>query len=64
MRKRFLLKKWPSYHKLAELSKFVLIPKYYYAYQIKENEVGKAWERRGEGSVQGFGGKARRKETT
>jgi hypothetical protein len=44
----------------------VLVPKYQYEGEVKENEVGRASSRhgRGEKSVQGFGGKARRKETT
>jgi hypothetical protein len=44
----------------------VLIPRYHYASQVKANEVGGACgtHGRGEKSVQGFGGKARRKETT
>jgi hypothetical protein len=37
---------------------FVLINKYYYADQIKENEVGGHVARMGEESVQGSGGKA------
>jgi hypothetical protein len=45
---------------------FLPLPKYYYADQIKENEVdgtcGTHW--RGEECVQGFDEKARRKETT
>jgi hypothetical protein len=44
----------------------VLIPKYHQADQITESEVGGACGTRGGGvkSVQGFGGKAQRKETT
>jgi hypothetical protein len=46
--------------------KTVAITGYYYADQIKENEVGRACgtHGRGEKRVQGLGGKARRKETT
>jgi hypothetical protein len=46
-------------------SYFVPITTYYYADQIKENEVGRACGTHGRGGkrVQGFGGKARRKET-
>jgi hypothetical protein len=46
-------------------SYFVVIPKYYQADQIKENEVGRTCGTygRGEESGQGFGGKARGKET-
>jgi hypothetical protein len=45
---------------------FVLITGYYYADQIKENEMGEACgtHGRGEKRVQYFGGKARRKKTT
>jgi hypothetical protein len=45
---------------------FVLIPKYQRADQIKEKEVDGACDmhERGEESVQSFGVKARRKETT
>jgi hypothetical protein len=45
---------------------FVLLPKYYYADKIKDNEVGGTCGTHGGGeeSVQGFGGKAKRKETT
>jgi hypothetical protein len=41
-------------------------PKYYYAHQIKENEVGGKCGMHGreDESVQGFGAKAQRKETT
>jgi hypothetical protein len=47
-------------------SYFALIPKYHQAYKIKENEAGGACgtHGRGEKSVHGLGGKARRKETT
>jgi hypothetical protein len=47
-------------------SYFVLLPKYYKTDQIKKNEVGGTCGTRGRGekSVQGFSGKARRKETT
>jgi hypothetical protein len=49
-----------------ELHYFVLILKRHYVNHIKENEVG--WEcgrhGRGQKSVQNFGRKARRKETT
>jgi hypothetical protein len=40
-------------------SYFILIPKYYFADEIKENEVGEACGRhwRGEDSLQGFGRK-------
>jgi hypothetical protein len=45
---------------------YLLLPKYYYADQIKENEVGRTcgMHGRGEECVQGFDGKARREETT
>jgi hypothetical protein len=48
-----------------EAPQFVLIPKYHLEDQIKDNEVGGACgtHGRGEKSVQGFGGKARGKET-
>jgi hypothetical protein len=44
----------------------LLLPKYYYANKIKENEVGGTCGTQGTGEecVQGFDGKARRKETT
>jgi hypothetical protein len=47
-------------------SKILIVPKYHQADQIKENEAGGAWGIHGRRQkvVQGFGGKARRKETT
>jgi hypothetical protein len=47
-------------------SYFLLIPKYHSADQIKQNAVGRACGMHGrrEESVQDFGGKAQRKETT
>jgi hypothetical protein len=54
-----------EWRKLHNKEYFVLIPKYYSADQIKESEVGGPYgtheRERGEESVQGFGGKARRK---
>jgi hypothetical protein len=45
---------------------FILLPRYYQADQIKEDEVGRTCGTHGRGKecVQGFDGKARRKETT
>jgi hypothetical protein len=47
-------------------SYFVLIFKYYWADQIKKNVVGETCitRGRGAGSVQGSGGKVRKKDTT
>jgi hypothetical protein len=51
---------------LWEASYFVLITTYHYAYQVKADELGRAcgthW--RGQESMKGFGGKARRKDIT
>jgi hypothetical protein len=54
------------YEVIMKSCMFCTHPKYYYAGQIKQNEVGGACgtHERGEESVLGFGGEARRKETT
>jgi hypothetical protein len=56
---------WTKLHN-EELHNLLLISKYHEANQVKANEEGKACGRRGIGdkNLQGFGGKAQRKETT
>jgi hypothetical protein len=53
-----------EWKKLHSVSYFVLIPRYHYADQISENEVGGACgtHGRGEKSVQDFGGNTRKNE--